>query len=199
MRRFLAYYQWHLIFALLVIVCAVFVYTSVTRTVDSDLRVAYSCREYMNAQTFRDMKAEFELLIRDANGDGDKNADVTVFSDDDENKVIEKLKEYVVSDEYDIYISTADAFEAVEDKKCFADTEKYYIYSDDDDVLKDESGRVYAVSLNNNTIAKTFGIPDNANLYIAAAVDEGEATTYRKNGSNITGYIIENKYKYKFN
>ena len=60
------------------------------------------------------------------------------------------------------------------------------------ETLKDDDGRVYAVSLENNDFVKRLGIVDSTDLFIAAvgAKDGKELSTARKNGRNIAGYIL---------
>lgn len=169
--------------------------------VEGDLRIGYSATVHMNAQTFSDMKGEFELLIRDANGDEDKNASVETFASENIEDVINSLKSNIKSDRFDIYIADKEAFEAIEDKSVFADSKRYFIAENSRlDTLKDKDGRVFAVSLRDNSLAKACGISENENLYIAAAKDKGSVeSTHRKNGMNISGYIIENRNKYNMN
>ncbi len=190
----------YIAFGLLVLVCFLFIGFKLIWKTEPDLRISYASTEYMNTQTFNDTIGEVELLLRDANGDGNQKAGVEAYYSKDNAEVLKKLEQYIASDSYDIYISTKEAFEAVKDKSVFADSSRYYIIGTyGNDVLEDENGRVYAVSLKDNTLAEYFGILSNENLFIAAAVDSGETTTFRKNGMNISGYIIESKNKYKIN
>lgn len=190
----------YLAFGLLVLVCFLFVGFKLIWKTEPDLRISYASTEYMNTQTFSDTIGEVEILLRDANGDGKRKAGVEAYYSKDNAEVLKKLEQYISSDSYDIYISTKEAFESVKDKSVFVDSGKYYVLGTyGNDVLEDENGRVYAVSLKDNTVAEYFGILSNENLFIAAAQDLGDTTTFRKNGMNISGYIIENKSKYKIN
>ena len=200
-RDFVSFYKWHLIFIAIVFICLSFMGGRFFSKVEGDLRISYSATEHMNAQTFSDMKGEFELLIRDANGDGDKKASVETFATENIDDVITSLKKNITSDKFDIYIADKEAFEAIGDKSVFADSKRYFIAENSKiDTLSDENGRIYAVSLRGNSLAKACGISENENLYIAAAKDKGEVeTTHRKNGMNISGYIIENRNKYNMN
>ena len=194
-------YTWmYIAFGLLVLVCLLFVGFKLLWKTEPDLRISYTNTEYMNTQTFNDTKGEVELLIRDANKDGKKKAGVEAYYNKDAQEVLKKLEQYIESDSYDIYISTKEAFEAIKDKSVFADSSRYYnLNTYGNEVLKDKNGRAYAVSLEDNTVAEYFGILSNENLFIAAAAENGEISAYRKNGMNISGYIIENKSKYKIN
>lgn len=190
----------YIAFGLLVLVCFLFVGLKLVWKTEPDLRISYASTEFMNTQTFKDTIGEVELLIRDANNDGNRKAGVEAYYNKDEAEVLKKLKEYIDADSYDIYISTEKAFESIKDKSVFADSSRYYnLNTYGNDTLEDEDGRVYAVSLKDNTVAEYFGILSNEKLFIAAAQDKDEATTFRKNGMNISGYIIENKNKYKIN
>lgn len=190
----------YMAFGLLVLVCLIFVGYKLLWKTEPDLRISYASTEYMNTQTFNDTIGEVELLIRDANEDGSRKASVEAYYNKDEAEVLKKLEEYIAADSYDIYISTQKAFESIKDKSVFADSSRYYnLNTYGNDMLEDGNGRVYAVSLRDNTLAEYFGILSNEDLFIAAAKDSGETTTFRKNGMNISGYIIENKNKYKIN
>ncbi len=190
----------YIAFGLLVLVCFLFIGFKLIRKIEPDLRISYTSTEYMNTQTFNDTKGEIELLLRDANGDGNLRAGVEAYYSKRNAEVLKKLEEYIASDSYDIYISTKQAFESVKDKSVFADSSRYYnINTYGNDMLEDETGRVYAVSLKDNTLAEYIGILSNENLFIAAAKDSDDTTLFRKNGMNISGYIIVNKNKYKIN
>ncbi len=198
---FVSFYKWHIIFTLIVFICLSFMGGKFFSKVEGDLRIGYSATVHMNAQTFSDMKGEFELLIRDANGDEDKKASVETFASENIEDVINSLKSNIKSDKFDIYIADKEAFEAIEDKSVFADSKRYFIAENSRlDTLKDKDGRIFAVSLRDNSLAKACGISENENLYIAAAKDKGSGeSTHRKNGMNISGYIIENRNKYNMN
>ena len=200
LRRFIRYYKWHLIFLSLIIVCLLFVYNNMTAQVSPDLTVSYAGTKYINTQSFMDNKAELELLLRDANDDGKKLAGVYARTGDLQRDIDEVFKEMVDTGAYDIYIADKETFKNYENKEAFADTSSYITFGEKKyDALKDSSGRTYAVSIENNTLAERLGFVDTEGLYIAASAanKKGEITEYKKNGRNITGYIIENKEKYK--
>lgn len=200
MLKLLKYYKWQIIFFILVIICGLFVLSKSTVKYPSDLRIAYTSTNYMNSQTFNDYKSEIEMLLNEATNDDKKIATIKTFSSENMNEVKNKLKEYVASDVYDIYIASKQAFEAIEDKSVFIDTSRYVSQIiKRDTMLEDSSGRAYAVPLEGNTLIETFGGTDTKGLYIAAAAEEGEnISAFRKNGANICGYIIENKDKYNY-
>ena len=205
MRRalstFIRYYKWHLFFLLLIIVCLLFVYNNMTAQVYPDLTVSYAGTKYINTQSFMDAKEELELLLKDANGDGKKVASVYARTGDLQRDIDEAFTEIVETGAYDIYIADKQTFKNYKDKTAFAETSSYVTFGEKKfDTLKDSSGRVYAVSIENNTLAERLGFVNTEGLYIAAseADKKGNITDYKKNGRNITGYIIENKEKYKF-
>lgn len=200
LRRFLRYYKWHLIFALLVVICLAFVYTNMTANDEPDLTIAYVGTQYINTQSFMDYKAEIELLIKDANGDGKKLAAVSANTGDLQRDIDEAFFEIVESGSYDIYVASEKTFSSYKDKKAFVSTDEYITFGEGKfDTLSDSSGRTYAVSLKDNTLAKRLGFMDTTDLYIAAAVGKEETLSdFKKNGRNIAGYIIDNKEKYTY-
>lgn len=177
-----------------------FVFSKTTVEYPPDLRIAYTSTNYMNSQTFDDYKSELEMLLNEATDDDKKTAKLETFSSENEKEVADKLKEYIKSDNYDIYIASEEAFKAIEDKSVFIDASRYVSQIiKRDTMLEDSSGRAYAVPLEGNTIIETFGGTDTTGLYIAAAAEKGEnISAFRKNGTNICGYIIENKDKYNY-
>lgn len=199
-KEFLKYYKWQIIFFILIFICAAFVFSKTTEEYPADLRIAYTSTNYMNSQTFNDYRSELEMLLNEATNDDKKVATIETYSSKDLTEVTNKLKEYIKSDDYDIYIASQEAFEAVEDKSVFVDASRYVSQIiRRDTMLEDSSGRAYAVPLEGNTLIETFGGTDTTGLYIAAAAEEGENTSaFRKNGANICGYIIENKDKYNY-
>ena len=194
------YYKWHLVFFVLIVVCAAFVWQSIRTSYPPDLRIAYVSKNYMNRQTFNDCKSELEMLLLEATSDNKLVAEIETYSDENEDMLTEKLNEYIFSDNYDIYIADVEAFEAVEDKSVFIDTSIYLSQMVKSDyMLKDSDGRAYAVSIKDNSLIELFGASSTDGLYIAAAAEKGKIiSNFRKNGSNICGYIIENKSKYNY-
>lgn len=195
MKSFIRYYKWHLIFLLLIIVCIVFIFVNMTSTTQPDLIVGYIGTSYVNVQTFNDNKYEIELLLRDANDDSKKLAEMYAYAVDLQSDLDETFAEMVDSGDYDIYITTREAFEVFEDKSAFVTANEYVnLGTKEIDTLKDKSGRTYAVSLQDNEYAKKLGIMDTTELFIAVAdadTEDGEELPgSRKNGRNIAGYII---------
>ena len=199
MRGFIRYYKWHLLFSLLVFVCIVFIYVSLTTQTSPDMTIGYAGDKYINIQTFNDNKAEIELLLHDANDDGKKTANFVTYTADLQKDIDEAFAELIDSGDYDIYIASKETFKAYKDKKAFADAATYVSFGEKEyDTLKDSSGRIYATSLKDNTLARRLGIVEPEGLYIAAANDDdGELTSFKKNGRNLTGYIIDSKEKYR--
>lgn len=201
LRRFIRYYKWHLIFLTLVLVCLLFVYNNMTTQISPDLMVSYAGTRYINTQSFMDSKAELELLLKDANGDGKKLAGIYARTGDLQRDIDEVFAEMVDTGAYDIYIADKETFKNYKDKKAFASSSSYVTFGEKKyDTLKDSSGRIYAVSIEDNTLAERLGFVDTKGLYIAASAADkkGTVTDYKKNGRNITGYIIENKEKYNY-
>lgn len=195
MRRFIDYYKWHLIFLLLVLICLGFMLLNMTSTTEPDLVIGYIGMNYVNVQTFNDNKAEIELLLRDSNDDGERLTSMYAYAVDLENDLHDTFAEMIDADNYDIYITTKSALKKAEDKSVFVTASEYVNLSGKDiATLKDKSGRVYAVSLEDNEYLKKMGIMNTADLYIAVAQSEsdkeGNLPGNRKNGRNIAGYII---------
>ena len=103
----------------------------------------------------------------------------------------------VDSGDYDIYISNKDAFETFEDKSKFVTVNEYIADAENEkyDVIKDKSGRIYAISLLGNDYVEKLGIMDTKDLYIAVAAtdseDSDEVVASRKNGKNIALFIFK--------
>lgn len=195
MRRFIDYYKWHLLFLLLVLICVGFMFLNITSTTEPDLVIGYIGINYVNVQTFNDNKGEIELLLRDSNDDGERLTSMYAYAVDLENDLHDTFAEMIDTDNYDIYITTKSALKKAEDKSVFVSASEYVNLSGKDiDTLKDKSGRVYAVSLEDNEYLKKMGIMNTTDLYIAVAQSEndkeGELPGNRKNGRNIAGYII---------
>ena len=198
MRVFVREYRWHLIFFLLIMVCVLFIFVSSVTKVENDMIVGYVGDKYVNTQSFNDNKAELELLLIDSNKDKKRHTELLSYTVDLQKDIDELFTQMVESESYHIYISSKKTFKNYKDKDCFADLSGYIgAGADTTDVLKDAKGRVYAISLEGNTLAERLGIVDTKELYIGAAFFNGDSLTdQEKNGMNITGYIIENKQKY---
>ena len=195
MRSFISYYKWHLIFLLLIIVCFTFIFVNMTSTVKPDLTIGYIGMNYVNVQTFNDNKYELELLLRDSNDDEQRIAEMYAYAVDLQNDLDELLLDMVDAESYDVVITTKEALKNFKDKKVFVAASEYVnLNTKDLKTLKDKSGRVYAVSLEDNDYVKKMGIMNNEGLYIAVLDSEkdkdGDIPMTRKNGRNISGYIL---------
>ena len=196
MRRFFRYYKWHVFFFLLIVVCLSFVLFNMTISTTPDLIIGYVGDRYVNAQTFNDNKSTIELLLKDVNGDKKMTASLLPYTADLQSDIDTLLVEMLDAGSYDIYIASEETFENCEDKSLFANAEEYITFgSSEIKTLKDKTGRIYAISIDGNEFVKRMGILDSTDLYIAVALDKDkkEMSDNRKNGRNITGYIIDNK------
>lgn len=197
MRYFLNYYKWHLLFLLLIIVCFIFAFMNMTTSTQPDIVIGYVGTNYVNVQTFKDNKEDIEKVLADANDDKRKLAQMYAYTLDLQGDLDDMLIEMVDSEDYDIYISNKEGFEAFEDKSKFVTVNEYVsdIESAKYETIKDKSGRIYAVSLLDNDYVKRLGIMDTTDLYIAVASfdpeDGEELPVSRKNGRNIALFIIK--------
>ena len=193
MRRFFEYYKWHLFFLVLIVICVGFVLSNVTQQKEPDLTIGYVGKNYINVQTFNDNKTTIELLLHDANGDGEKISSIGAYAVDLESDLHEVFEKLIDKDSYDLFIAEKTAFTKYKDKSVFATATEYVSLTKEPfETLKDDSGRVYAVSVENIDFVKRMGIVDSTDLYVAAVnPKEGkELSTNRKNGRNIAGYIL---------
>lgn len=198
METQLGYYKWHIIIAVIVIVCGFVIYNSVTSDKEPDLSFVFVSTKYMNTQYFKDAKSEIELLLKDVNHDSARVADVKSFTEKNEEDVLNRLEECIASGEYNAYVADKQAFEKIKDKSVFEDASVYISSDEKNEYLEDSDGRLYAVSLRDNSLAKRLGMVENDGLYIAVRVDmeNGERTGKMKNAMNISKYIINNRDKY---
>lgn len=187
------YYKWHIFFLILITICVGFVFSNLTYERDPDLSLAYVGKNYINVQTFKDSKESIELLLHDVNGDGEKVASMAAYAVDLESDLHDVFEKLIEKNSYHIFIAEKESFTGYDDKSIFTTVTDYAILKEEFfEVLKDDSGRAYAVSLEDNDFIKTLGIVDETNLYIAAVnPKEGKKLTDRyKNGRNIAGYIL---------
>lgn len=193
MKRFIRYYKWHLLFALLVIICLSFAVFNITTTISPDIVVTYADVRYIDTQVFNDNKYLWEHLLQDANGDDKKAAVLSAYTADYQRDLDELFVKLVEEDTSDIYVLSKTTFENFEDKSVFVDARTYAnINEERTETLKDSNGKIYAVSLEGNKFVKNLGIIDSTDLYIGVCeTTDGELTTFRKNGRNIASTIID--------
>ncbi len=195
-KSFFDYYKWHLFFLLLVIVCVVFVLTSLTTSYEADLCFGYIGLQtgYMDTQKFNDNKSDIEKLLKDATGDGDRYAEIFIYNANKKKEAVQFLEDMIETESYHIFIAPKDTFLTHENKSHFATLldPKANV-----ETLTDSNGRIYAVSLEGNTYIEMLGLRDSTGLYIAAAdFEDDELTDYEKNGINITNFIVESRKNY---
>ena len=197
MKGFLRFYKWHLIFLILIIICCAFVFANMTSTTEPDLSIGFAGLNYVNVQTFNDQKGDIEKVLADTNNDDKKIAQMISYTLDFQSDLDETFVEMVDSGDYDIYISNKDSFKAFKDKSKFVTVNEYIFDAENDkyDVIKDKTGRIYAISLADNDYVEKLGIMDTKDLYIAVAApdseDSDEVVSSRKNGKNIALFIFK--------
>lgn len=194
MRSFLKFYKWHIMFIILVLGCILWALSSVTTKVEPDLIIGYTGTAYVNEQAYSDnQKTEIDLLLHDANGDNKKSSVLhpyTLGSTKDSIDVMEQM----IENDYHIYIAPREVFEAIEDKSVFATLD---IDDDNVDKLSTYSGRVYAISVEGNSVLKRLGFVKTDGLFIATASFKSDTlTAFEKNGINITTELIKSRKKY---
>ncbi len=192
-RRFWNYYKWHILFLVLIAICVGFILTNVSQKQEPDLSICYVGKNYINVQTFDDNKKMIEDLLHDANKDEKKIASVSAYPVDTESDLHEVFEKLAEKDTFDIFISEKTAFTKYKDKSIFVTANEYVNLSKlPVETLKDENGRIYAVSLEKCEFLERFGIFDSTDLYIGVinSKDGEELTGNRKNGRNIAGHIL---------
>ena len=190
---FFKYYIWHIVFSVLILACIIFLFISFTTTSSSDVLIGYIGTKYINIQTFEDSKAQFEILLQDSNDDDKKTAYMVANIFDKQKDVDEAFADAVDNYTYNIYIATKSTFENFKDKSKFEDAETYMNVNEKKHVvLKDSSGRVYAISIEDNEFTTSLGINEPEDLYIAVAAPEDaeDISQNIKNARNITQYLI---------
>ena len=196
MRDFFNYYKWHLFFIGLFVVCImVFTISSCTKS-EPDLIINCVTTSYVNDQTFIDKKGALEDLLHDSNNDKKKVITFNSFTYDLQNDLDEVFLSVATAKDSDIIMGTKKTFENFEDKSKFdtvtnflrdAGSEKY-------NTLTDDSGRIYAVSLEGNEFIDLMDFMDATDIYIAVMADDsddGELSYNKKNARNIALYIIK--------
>lgn len=198
MRAFFDYYKWHLFFFTLFVFCiAVFALSSCRKSVP-DLKITCISTEYVNVQTFNDTKGDLEEFLHDADGDGEKYALLTSYTYDVQSDLDELFEALCTEEDSDIIITTKETFERFEDKDMF-DTSTNYVKDTGTgkyDVLTDETGRVYAVSIEKNEYLENMGFLSTANLYLAVVMgdtDNDDLSATKKNARNIAQVIIKER------
>jgi len=196
MRDFLNYYKWHLFFIGLFVVCIlVFTISSCTKN-EPDLIINCVTTRYVNDQAFNDRKGSLEDLLHDSNNDAKKLITFHSFTYDLQNDLDEVFSTIATPKDSDILIATKKTFENFEDKSMF-DTVTNYVRDAENEkynVLKDDSGRIYAVSLEGNEFLELMDFMDTTDIYISVMADEKgnkELSSNKKNARNIALYFIK--------
>lgn len=196
MRAFLGYYKWHIFFFMLFAVCVLtFTITSCRKSVP-DLIINCISPEYINVQNFNDRKSYLEALLQDADGDKEKLIKLANYTYDTQNNLDEVMELMGNTNDSDIIITTSATLSEFQDKSILVDIRSFI--SDIDSgkyiTLKDDSGKIYAVSLADNDYIKDMGFFNTSDLYIAVVDDETDASkrsTQKKNARNIALAIIK--------
>ena len=196
MRAFFDYYKWHIFFFMLFAVCVLtFTITSCSKS-EPDLVINCISPEYINVQNFNDRKSYLEALLHDADGDDKKIITLANYTYDTQNNLDEVMKTLGNANDSDIIITTSATLSEFEDKSILVDLRSFISDADLEKyvTLKDDTGKVYAVSLIDNDYIKDMGFFNTSDLYITVADDEEDASkrsAKKKNARNITLAIIK--------
>jgi len=196
MRAFLSYYKWHIFFVALFAFCiASFTFSSCTKS-EPDLIITYINTESANPGLFKDTKRNLERFLHDADGNDKKEAELVAKTCDTQSDLDELFEALCTVDDCDIILTTKETFERFEEKDMFDTSTNYVIDTGTGkyDVLTDENGRVYAVSIEGNDYLQNMGFDNTKNLYLAVVTgepDREELTAHKKNARNIAQVIIK--------
>ena len=196
MKAFLNYYKWHIFFFALFIVCTLVFTISSCRKNEPDLVINVISTGRINVQAFDDRKAPLlKLLSHDADGDGEKTMQLYSYPFDRQTDMNEAFEILATPADSDIVITTKETLISFENKDLFVDMKEFVSGIDTDKytTLKDDSGKIYAASLEGNDYIKDMGFYDTTGLYIAVISDEDgdEISKEKKNARNITLAIIK--------
>ena len=196
MKAFLNYYKWHIFFFMLFAVCVLTFTITSCRKSEPDLVINCISPEYINVQNFNDRKSYLEALLQDADGDDKKIISLVNYTYDTQNNLDEVMELLGNSNDSDIIITTSSTLAEFEDKSILVDMRN--IISDADlekyETLKDDTGKVYAVSLSDNDYITDMGFFNTSDLYITVVDDEEDASkrsAKKKNARNITLAIVK--------
>ena len=196
MKAFLNYYKWHIFFFMLFAVCVLTFTITSCRKSEPDLVINCISPEYFNVQDFNDRKSYLEALLQDADGDDKKTISLVNYTYDTQNNLDEVMELLGNSNDSDIIITTSSTLAEFEDKSILVDMRN--IISDADlekyETLKDDTGKVYAVSLSDNDYITDMGFFNTSDLYITVVDDEEDASkrsAKKKNARNITLAIVK--------
>lgn len=196
MRAFLNYYKWHIFFFMLFAVCVLtFTITSCSKR-EPDLVINCISPEYINVQNFNDRKSYLEALLHDADGDDKKIIALANYTYDTQNNLDEVMETLGNANDSDIIITTSATLSEFEDKSILVDMKSFISETDLENyvTLKDDTGKVYAISLVDNDYIKDMGFFNTSDLYISVVDDEADdskRSAKKKNARNITLAIVK--------
>ncbi len=196
MRSFFGYYKWHIIFIALFVFCIAAFALNSYKKAEPDLKITCISTEYVNVQMFNDTKGDLEQFLHDADNDGQKYALLTSHTYDSQRDLDELFKAVCTQEGCDLVITTKETFEGFEDKNIFDTSANYVKDTGKYDVLTDETGRVYAVSIEKNQYIQDMGFVNTENLYLAVVIKEADANSLsynKKNARNIAQVIIKER------
>lgn len=196
MRAFFNYYKWHIFFFMLFAVCVLTFTITSCRKNEPDLIINCISPEYINVQNFNDRKSYLEALLHDTDGDEKKIISLVNYTYDTQNNLDEVMKTLGNANDSDIIITTSATLSEFEDKSILVDMKSFISDTDLEKyvTLKDDTGKIYAVSLIDNDYIKDMGFFNTSDLYIAIVDDEEDASkrsANKKNARNITLAIIK--------
>lgn len=198
MRAFFNYYKWHILFFALFVICITAFALSSCQKSEADLKITCISTEYVNVQTFNDTKNDLEEFLHDSDGDNKKTAILSSHTVDTQSDLDEVAETLCTAEDCDIIITTKATFERFEKKDIF-DTSTNYVWDTGTgkyEVLKDEQGRVYAVSIEGNEYLKNMGFLNTTDLYLAVVIEDSDSDNLpstKKNARNIAQVIIKER------
>ncbi len=171
--------------ALLGVIVAV---RSCTSRVKPDLIISYIGENYFSSEAFYDNVSVLEEVIDDINGDGKKYIEISVipFTSNvtaaQQQSNLAKNTMSVGQGKSRVYIiDKAYAQNIYKNQDVLADLSDFV--SEGDDVLTDENGVVYAISVEGNKLLEKLGLDDSEDVYIALRkITEMDHVNYKNPG-----------------
>lgn len=172
-----------------------FTITSCSKS-EPDLVINCISPEYINVQNFNDRKSYLEALLHDADGDDKKIIALANYTYDTQNNLDEVMETLGNANDSDIIITTSATLSEFEDKSILVDMKSFISETDLENyvTLKDDTGKVYAISLVDNDYIKDMGFFNTSDLYISVVDDEADdskRSAKKKNARNITLAIVK--------
>lgn len=203
MKKFFSGKRLYVILVILTLLGVIVAVRSCTERVEADLTIAYIGEKLFNSDVYYPAAEEIEAEIDDINGDGKRKIELVTITFNNnltsaqEQSNMAKMTMTMGQGQSRLYFMDKNYCEYYADDEILADLSAF---AEGNDVLINDQGKVYGVSVADNAVLKRLGMDDSEGVYAAVrAITEMDYVNYKNPGPEEMNKAAEDVLLYLLN